>query len=150
MIDTSDQLAIVSKLYQLKPDATPLFGLMTAQHMVEHLAMAVGHSNGKMPQKLYTPTDKLPAMRKFLLSDKEFPVGVLSPITGANLLPLTKPDLAAAIEELNHELEKFHQYFQEHPTATPVNAVFGPLTYDEWLIAHNKHFTHHFKQFALL
>ncbi|MFI5156234.1 MAG: hypothetical protein ACHQEM_08610 [Chitinophagales bacterium] len=56
----------------------------------------------------------------------------------------------AAITQLKIELKNFDQFFKDHPLAKPVNPTMGPLDHKEWIIFHNKHFTHHFKQFNLL
>ena len=41
------------------------------------------------------------------------------------------------------------KYFEENKDATPINPTMGELNKQEWIIFHNKHFEHHFKQFNL-
>jgi hypothetical protein len=139
-------------LEKLLPDTKALFGLMTPQHMVEHLAFAVRFSNGKIPQQLYFPKEKAEKVKMFSIdNDNVLPMGFKNPILPSDtLLPLEHPNLQSAIESLNAELTDFDFYFKSNPDSKPVNPVMGELTQQEWTIFHNKHFTHHFKQFGLL
>ena len=66
------------------------------------------------------------------------------------LLPLKHPDLPTAKKQLIQELLDFFKYFELNPDAKPENPVAGILTFKEWVIFHNKHITHHFRQFGLL
>jgi hypothetical protein len=54
-----------------------------------------------------------------------------------------------AKKELMTQLDDFENYFSLHPNATFIHPRLGHLYYKEWVIVHNKHFTHHFKQFGL-
>ena len=45
-------------LSKLRPDSLPLWGILTAQHMVEHLAETIRFSNGKKTVPLAIPEDK--------------------------------------------------------------------------------------------
>ncbi len=58
MIDINNRQDIIKKLGGLEIVSSPMFGKMTAQHMVEHLMVALMFSNSKLPQKLYFAHDK--------------------------------------------------------------------------------------------
>jgi len=151
MIDINNKQNIFEILSRLDVNAVPLFGKMTAQHMVEHICGGVIFSNGKLPQKLYYPPEKAAIMKNILIySDAGFPKDFKAPMLGDNLPKLVFPDLPTAIDRLSKQLDNFHEYFKQNPTIKPIHPVMGELDYNEWIIFHNKHFTHHFKQFGLI
>lgn len=151
MIDINNRADIFSRLERLHPSATPAFGKFTPQHMVEHLSAVVMLSNGKEPAALTCPKADAFRMKKSLIySDMDFPMEFKAPMMGNEPPPLELPDLKAAIEKLKTELDDFDRYFTENDSPRPVNPVLGSLTKEEWIVFHNKHFAHHFKQFNLL
>jgi hypothetical protein len=149
--NNSSQLTVlVNELNRLTPDRQPLWGGMTAQHMVEHLTGALMLSNGDITIEQHTEEKKIPAMRAFLMSDRPMPRNFNSPANGDGLPVLKHPDLEKAIAALRVELARFHQYHEKNPGVKPVNPVFGPLSYEEWIQFHQKHFQHHLTQFGLI
>lgn len=151
LANTSSQLtALVNKLSRLTADSQPLWGGMTAQHMVEHLTGALKLSNGAITIEQHTEEKKIPAMRAFLMSDRPMPRNFRSPAAGDGLPRLKHPDLEKAVAALTMALARFHQYHENYPGIKPVNPVFGPLSYEEWIQFHQKHFQHHLTQFGLI
>ncbi len=145
----------ISILENLRDDTAPIWGSMTSQHMVEHLAMSIQSSTGKIIfDRFITPEDKLNIAKRFMNSSRPLPKlfvnEVISEVIGEGLLPLANNDLSSAIRELKKEVEYFDEYFTRNPEAKPINATFGPLDHKEWITFHNKHFTHHLTQFGLL
>ncbi len=151
MINIQDREDIFKKLDRLGKDDIPVFGRMSAQHMVEHLSFTVMMSNGKLPHALYYSKEKADKIREYTIhTDKEIIVGFRAPMLPPDPVPLKNPSLEAAKQQLKQELTAFDKYFASDPLARPTNPTMGPLLFDEWLIFHSKHFTHHFKQFNLL
>lgn len=152
MIDILDRIKLFDILNQLQADEKPRFGVMTAQHMVEHLAFAVRFSNGKEPQRHYYLPEKEQKIKAYILdTDNDFLIGFRSPVMPVEGLPeLQYPDLNEALTRLRTELADFDSYFLRHPEDQPVNPTMGELNHKEWIRFHNRHFTHHFKQFGLL
>lgn len=145
----------INALKNLHKETKPVWGIMTAQHMVEHLTMAVKSSTNKIIfNRFITPEDKTPIAKRFLNSSRPLPKlfvnEVVSEVIGEGLIPLANTDLSSAIRELKKEVEYFDEYFTKNPEAKPINATFGPLNHEEWITFHNKHFTHHLNQFGLL
>jgi oxepin-CoA hydrolase/3-oxo-5,6-dehydrosuberyl-CoA semialdehyde dehydrogenase len=135
----------------LKPETEPLWGLMKAQHMVEHISDVAIISNGKRQVEVFTPAEKLEIYReKFLFSSRAWHQNTQSPLleTG-KLKDLRCVDLEAALQELYAEFADFHRFFNQNPDLKVNNAVFGPLNYSEWLVFHAKHLNHHLEQFGL-
>ena len=148
-IDITDRKNLNSLLNTLQPGTPALWGKMNAQNMIEHLVEAVEYTNGKRVAVLRFPTDKATKQREDLVnSDFVIPPGAQGYLPDATKTKRFK-DLETAILELNNELDAFEYFFKtEGMTAT--HFEFGPMNYNEWIIWHGKHFTHHFKQFGLL
>lgn len=140
---------LIQPVYNLPSGAKPQWGKMTAQHMVEHLIMTLRMSNGKISVDCAYEDRKLVILKRFLNSDKPMPRNFSHPLIGSGLRSLEFPGLDEAFIQLGKEIEDFYDYFREHPHATPMNPTFGPLTFDEWLVFHRKHMTHHMTQFNL-
>ena len=151
MINILNRIKLFEILNNLQMDVLPEFGEMTPQHMVEHLALAVRFSNGKEPQKSCYSTDKEQKIKAFVIgSHNELPIGFKSPVLPIDgLSKLEFSNLKNAIENLKIELTDFDNYFIKNSSIKPINPTMGELDYHEWIIFHNKHFTHHFGQFRL-
>ena len=139
----------IEALGTLNSDQKPVWGKMTAQHMVEHLLLAVKMGNGKLKLDCINPPDKLPTLKKFLMSDRPMPKGFVNPAIGSDNLPLNFSSLSEAISNLKSEVDDYHRFFKENPDAKTMNVTFGELNKTEWDHFHKKHFTHHLEQFGL-
>ena len=140
----------IEKLILLRANTKPLWGKMTPQHMVEHLILAMRMSTGKLKLECFNPPEKLPALKKFLMSSRPLPKLFVNPAIGENLLPLEYSSLEAAKNILNQEIIDYLNHFELNPEAKTVNVTFGELNKEEWDVFHKKHFLHHFSQFGLL
>lgn len=138
-------------LSTLTKDQLPVFGKMSAQHMVEHLALILRLSNGRIQVPVNFPSEKVEAYRKKIINGPDpIPQGVQMEKGNDTLPELRQPDLTHAIADLIVQIEKFHAYFDNQPGTTSVHPFFGELNKEEWQIFHQKHFTHHLKQFNLI
>ncbi|NMB80247.1 MAG: DUF1569 domain-containing protein [Ignavibacteria bacterium] len=122
---------------------------MSAQHMVEHLLMTIKVSSGKDKVECFNPPEKIPTLKRFLLSGRPLPKNFTNPIIGEGLLPLQFDSLKSAIENLAQEIKDYYNFFEINPDALLVNPTFGPLNKYEWEVFHNKHFAHHLEQFGI-
>lgn len=149
MINIHNREDVFQRLHTLHPDQQPIFGVMTPQHMIEHLIWGVTFSNGKFPQQQIVPDDMTVKLRPLLMyTVKPYPRGIKSPMLGDTPPPLIYADIPAAIEQLKQELDDFDTFFKTNTTA--INPALGTLNYEEWVMVHNKHFTHHMSQFELV
>lgn len=150
-MNPSDRTHFLDRFRSLTPASKPAFGLMTAQHMVEHVCLTFSLSNGRREIEQSTP-ERLAGItkRRLLESDMAFPKGFKAPMLPENdTLPYHYASLNAAIEALEDELDAFERWFEEHPDSKPVHPVMGPLSYEEWQIFHRKHVEHHLEQFGV-
>ena len=82
-----------------------MWGIMSAQHMVEHLIQAVQLSNGTLDNKeCMNPPEKLNVLKRFLLSSRPMPKNFVNPVIGSELKPLINSSLQNAIKKLKVEI----------------------------------------------
>lgn len=141
---------IITLLQSLPEDRKASWGIMTPQHMVEHLIVSIKMSNGGLTIPCRIPKELIPEYKKVVLNptiemEKGIKAGGME-----GLLDLRFPDMEAAIAKLESEFSKFHDYFQQNPGILVVNPVVDEIGYEDWIIFHDKHITHHLKQFQLI
>ena len=151
-IDIRNKQQIRLILSSLRSDTQPVFGIMSAQQMIEHLILVLKASNGKKDIPLSYPADRTEKSKNiFIYSERALPIGYKAPFLPAEgTIPTISSTLESAIEKLFEELNDFDVYFATLPDEKRTHPVMGDLNYNEWVIFHNKHFTHHFKQFSLV
>ncbi|EAZ81188.1 DUF1569 domain-containing protein [Algoriphagus machipongonensis] len=141
---------IKERLSQLKEDSKKNFGIMTPQHMVEHLTITMKISSNRIPYPDFTPSEKQLQQKKALLhTDLQFPQGVMAPGIGERLMPFKHSDLETAKEKLLSSIEEYENFFKENPSNHTNHPRFGLMTYQEWELFHPKHIEHHFGQFNI-
>jgi hypothetical protein len=146
-VDITDRKKLNSSLQKLNVHTKPLWGKMNAQQMIEHMVQQIEYSNGKKITTCDLPAEEAAREKeKWIYTQVEIPKNlVLGPLPEN----FRYANLEAAKKHLTRELDDFEEYFKE-PDITSVHAGYGPMEYNEWLIWHGKHFTHHFQQFTLL
>ena len=139
-------------LNNLKEDAKPKWGIMTPQHMIEHLEYTYRIASGEIQDfEIATPEKYLEKTHHSLYNYQPFPKNSSFPLLEKDTLDnLRHADLATAIEKLNEAREDYKIYFKENPEAKLNNFVFGELNKYEWYLMERKHLNHHFKQFGLI
>jgi len=143
-----DELFICITNVGYEPKA--LWGKMSFQHMIEHLTQSVRISNGKLTVACNTPEEKLPTLKRILMSERPLPKNFINPIIGENLLPLEYSSIVEAISALRVEIDDYKNLLKEKPESIFVNPTFGSLNKEEWEVFHRKHFLHHLSQFGLV
>ncbi len=143
---------IAAPLDNLLVDATANWGKMNAQQMLEHLADFFEVSTEKKVYGLVTPEEQLPLYKQFLYSDKVFRENTKAPvdIIGEEPVPVRTQSLQEAKQQLLQAINEFFIFFEANPTQKTMHPVFGLLSFEEWILLHYKHVTHHFRQFSLL
>ena len=133
---------------KLEDGSKPLWGEMSAQRMVEHLADVLKVSNGKLKVEMAVSEDKLDRMVSFLLSDKPMAKNIEVSFAGKNV-PLRHEEMDLAIDEVVEEWIDFEELFASQDGLKISHPYYGPLDFEQWLRLHAKHFTHHFEQFGV-
>jgi uncharacterized damage-inducible protein DinB len=144
----NDRNQLLEFLEQLDSQKEPNFGSMTPQHMLEHLCLATSISNSQVQVELTVTPERAARSKQFMINtDRTFPRGIKVTNPDGSLPDFKFPTIEAAKDALRKHIADFDAFFEENPDAAPVHPVLGPLTHDEWIIFHSKHFTHHFEQF---
>lgn len=137
-------------LKTLKADAKPLWGVLSAQGMVEHMTDSVGIAWERLKEPMQTPPEFLEKARGFALSEKEFKPNTKNSYMSETPAPLRKKNMEEAISELEHEISSFVSYYKNNAGATVVNPFFGTFNYEQWVHLLHKHAIHHLKQFSVI
>lgn len=125
------------------------FGILTPQHMVEHLILTLKMSIGRIPIPEFIPTEKQLAQKQALLfTELPFPQGIKAPGLPDSLLDLRFADLETAKTELIKSWDAYQGLFQENQTKQTTHPRFGLLNFEEWERFHAKHLEHHLSQFG--
>ena len=151
MSDTKEFLLSTPALLRtLDPNQRPVWGIMTPQHLVEHIVGAWRISNGRAQVKCIFEGEELAKRRAFIFSDAPYPKNITNPVTGDGLPKLRKPSLEAAIAQLEDEMSVFFEYHETNPGSIEIHPVFGDLTADQWIHFQERHMRHHLMQFELV
>ena len=139
-------------LLKLKTEAKPKWGIMTPQHMVEHLEYTYKIASGEIQDfDIATPEKIIEKVHNSLYNYNKFPLNSQFPLLEKDTLDSLKhSDLTTAIENFKTQREKYLEYFKENPDAKLNNMVFGELNRYEWYLLERKHLNHHFEQFGLI
>jgi len=117
--------------------------------MIEHLSDCIYMSCGIGNHELLIPEEKIKGMQAFLISDKEMPQNIQVPFAKENT-PLRNTDIELALDEFTMAWVDFEEMYSEDSKKTALHPYYGNLNYEQWLLLHSKHFTHHFTQFGLV
>jgi oxepin-CoA hydrolase / 3-oxo-5,6-dehydrosuberyl-CoA semialdehyde dehydrogenase len=139
-------------LSKLSESTKPKWGMMTPQHMVEHLEFGYRIASGEMQNfDITTPEEYIEKVQATLWDFNPMPQGYKMPLMNDNELEdLNHPDLETAKQKMLEAREEYLEYFKENPDALQKNAVFGFLNRYEWYLLERKHLNHHFNQFNLI
>jgi len=137
-------------LQNLKADAEPNFGLMTPQHMVEHLIWVTKTTIGRKGEPEKEPTKSQLYFKKFIANGAIFEHRPKPGLTKADLPPLKYDSLQAAIKQVTPAIERFYQHFEDNPNAVCFNPMMGELTKADLEVFHAQHYRWHLHQFGLM
>ena len=140
---------MLSILNRLSSSKTPLWGKMNAQEMVEHLSDMLMMSRGTGNFSIDVDAETIARRQQFLSSDKEMAKNIAVPFT-KEIIVLRHDELELALDEFAEEWINFTEYYENNPSASVIHPYYGDLDFNLWLKMHDKHFTHHFKQFGLI
>ncbi len=142
----------LSLLEKVSADKKAHWGKMSAWQMLEHVSAFFYVSTEKITFDLVTPEEHLPKFKEFLLSDKQFRENTKAPanVIGDEPLPLRTHSYKEAMQKLRESIADFETFFKNNPGKKTMHPVFGPLNYDEWVLLHYKHVTHHLRQFGAI
>ncbi len=136
-------------LTHLHHNTTPHWGIMSAQHMVEHLGSLYVFTLEKTKLKAFFSPEKLKRNYLYLIQNKQaFHKNIRLPGL-EQPLPLRYNSLAESIDALNNLVHGFYAYFLNEPSKKTIHPAVGLLSFSEWEYIHYAHSHHHLYQFNL-
>lgn len=141
---------LAEKLTTLAPDAKPEWGIMTPQHMVEHLSSLFLFTIEKIKDVNFFDEEKQKKNYEYLILNKQ-PFRKNVKIPGLEeLRPLRFGSMQEAIAALQSLVEKFYAYFADDKNKKTRHPAIGLLNFEEWELNHYAHAMHHLEQFGLV
>ncbi len=136
-------------LQNLQEEQAPQFGLMTAQHMIEHLTSIIKSSVKRYGEPNPALADRQAGFKRFIQGGAVFKHRE-SDKTKADLPALKYENFAEAVPQLSAGIERFYNYFEQNPDFKTYNQFMGELDFGELETFHHSHVCYHFWQFGLL
>jgi len=137
-------------LRKLSSDQAPNFGLMTAQHMVEHLIYVTKTFMKRMGDPEGEPTKSQLYFRKFISKGCPFAYRPKEGVTKDNLSALRSANIEEAIQGLEAATAKFYALFAKNPTHKSYNPMMGEFNMAELELFAYQHGRWHAHQFGLI
>ena len=146
-----DRPTIVKLLSQLNEDSQSRWGMMTAQHLVEHLEFFNRMALGEVETDITTPEEHIEKYQESLWNYKAMPKEFKHPLLKKDETEsLRFENLEEAKKAYLESYDRFIEFFEENPRAKTANTVFGMLDKYHWYLLNRKHLNHHFSQFGLI
>ncbi len=128
----------------------PSWGMMSIQHMIEHLSLMFVISNGKINAPSFYPADSQARKKaRFIEGGFAFPKN-FNPTKAENAGSLKYESLAQAKNVCLKAHAAFFKHFEENPDSHPNHPVMGLFSFEDWQNFHEHHIKHHFTQFGIL
>ena len=138
---------LAGPLANLTVDTQPSFGILTPQHMLEHLIISVKMAMKRKGEPPITPEARHAGFKKFIAAGAVFEH---RPKEEATLPPLKLASIDEAKDGLIEAGKKFETHFTNNPEFLCYNSFMGELGYNELALFHYNHCRFHFWQFGLL
>lgn len=144
--------SITECLSKLTPESKPNWGLMTPQHVIEHLEFSYRVAGNQIQDfEIATPEKHIEKVAATLWNYDKMPQNYEMPLMQKGKVEtLNHPDLETAIAKFWEARALYQDFFKKNPKATPKSPVFGHLNKYEWYLQERKHLNHHFEQFNIL
>ncbi len=143
---------ITECINKLNENSKPKWGILTPQHLLEHLEEGYRIMSGEIQAfEIVTPEKILDKVHNSLYNYEKFPKGSAFPtMKKGELEDLVHPDFETAKTKFFEARENYKAFFKENSEAILKNMVFGELNKYEWYLLERKHLNHHFEQFGLI
>jgi len=139
-------------LSKLTEENKAQWGMMTPQHMLEHLENSYWVASGKFQDfEIATPEKHIDKVAATLWNYEKMPQNYEMPLLKkGEVEDLRHASLDIAKKKFWEAKATYETFYKQNPKATTKNPVFGYLTKYEWYLQMRKHINHHFEQFNLL
>lgn len=141
---------LLDAIDSLTEEDQPLWGKMSAQHMVEHLIWAFELSTGKTKVQCKVWENWIDRPKKLVFTNSPTPRNFKNPVLGDDPPTLRFSSLADSKCALRKELDLFSEHIIDEPEAIHNHPILGPIGTEDWECVHFKHCYHHLLQFGLV
>jgi oxepin-CoA hydrolase/3-oxo-5,6-dehydrosuberyl-CoA semialdehyde dehydrogenase len=143
---------IAECLNKLTENSKPKWGILSPQHLLEHLEHGYKIMSGEIQDfEISTPEKILDKVHNSLYTYDKFPMGTRFPTMKKDEVEnLVHPDFETAKGKLLQARETYKIFFKENPEAKLKNMVFGEMNKYASYLLERKHLNHHFEQFDLM
>ena len=137
---------------KLTENTKPKWGILTPQHLLEHLEEGYRIMSGEIQDfEISTPEKILDKVHNSLYNYDKFPMGTSFPtMKKGEVEALAHPDFETAKAKFFESRQAYKTYFKENPEAKVKNMVFGEMNKYASYLLERKHLNHHFEQFDIL
>lgn len=137
---------------KLTGNTKPKWGILTPQHLLEHLEHGYKIMSGEIQDfEIATPEKILDKVHNSLYTYDKFPMGTSFPtMKKGEVEALIHPDFETAKAKFFEARQAYKTFFKENPEAKLKNMVFGEMNKYASYLLERKHLNHHFEQFDLL
>lgn len=138
-------------LKNLREETEPQFGLMTAQHMVEHLIDIADNSTKRHGEPEREPNETQLWFKDFISKGATPIMHRPEPNKSkSDLPPLRYESMEDAMKEVPNAIQRFYDFYEGNPEFVSYSPIFGELTFGEMEVFHHSHYRYHLWQFGLL
>ena len=139
---------LVNDFPSLSQPANTNWGKMNFNQMLEHLVESCKNASGDIIyENIYSPEERIPAMQAFLMTDKLFKPETKNSMMGEEPAPVNNENTNELFDELQSQLNRFYERFQQVENLVVRNPIFGDLNEELWTRLLYKHCIHHLHQF---
>ena len=154
MVNTNKKDFLLSEfpalLKNLTPETEGNFGLMTPQHMVEHLVKVMKGLANKYEGERETPANKRQlGMQGFIKSGAVLSYRP-SEKTKADLPALKYGSLEEAVAEIPAAVQRFYDFWDADPSYVPYAPFMGEVSFEHLELFNYMHVRYHLWQFSLI
>jgi hypothetical protein len=135
---------LLDRLERLGPEATPLWGRMSAPQMLAHLADWMLMARGGLKVAPKNRPLRYAPLKQLVIYWLPFPKGVPTAPELISRKPLTWDVEHAAVRRHVQWFENLNQ-----KTMWPEHPVFGKMTSKAWCVLAYRHMDHHLRQFGI-
>jgi hypothetical protein len=134
---------VLDRLGRLSPEATPLWGRMTAPQMLAHLADWMLMAQGELEVAAIQRLLRYPPIKQLVIYYLPFPKGVP---TAPELIKRKPSAWAVEHAAVCRHVQSFENSNQKE--LWPAHPVFGKMTPRAWGVLAYRHMDHHLRQFG--
>jgi len=137
-------------LKNLSPDSKRRFGLMTPQHMVEHLIWAIKSSANKFDGERENPPSKRHLGFQKFIKNGAILEHKPSDKTAADLPELRYGSLEEAVALIPEAAQRFYDFWNANTAYIPYGTFMGEMPFEDLELFHYNRVKFHLWQFSLM